>query len=62
MEKLYKLGDIVTTKKPHVCQSKTWEVLRIGVDIKLRCQGCGREIMMMKKDLDKRVVHIGDNK
>ncbi len=55
MEKLYKLGDVVITKKPHVCGSKTWEVLRIGVDIKLKCQGCGREIMMMKHELDKRI-------
>lgn len=52
----YVLGQIIQTKKPHVCGSKDWEVLRTGVDIKLKCSGCGREIMMLKYELDKRIV------
>ena len=56
MEKIYKLGDIVDTKKPHACKSNKWEITRTGIDIKLKCVGCGREIIMMKKDLDKIVI------
>ncbi|CDR31451.1 Bacterial protein of uncharacterised function (DUF951) [Acholeplasma oculi] len=52
----YVLGQIIQTKKPHVCGSKDWEVLRTGVDIKLKCVGCGREIMMLKYELDKRLI------
>ena len=37
----YEVGDIVRTKKQHPCGSKLWEVTRIGVDFKLKCQGCG---------------------
>lgn len=39
------VGDILTMKKQHPCGEKRWEVLRIGADFKLRCLGCGREVM-----------------
>ncbi len=56
MNNTYQLGDIVKTKKPHVCGSKEWEIIRTGADYKLKCLGCGREIMMPKFELDKKVV------
>ena len=34
------LHDLVELKKPHPCGSVQWEILRVGMDIKLRCQGC----------------------
>ena len=36
----YNIGDIVRTKKTHPCGSKLWEITRVGVDFKLKCQGC----------------------
>ncbi|MBO6244080.1 MAG: DUF951 domain-containing protein [Clostridia bacterium] len=36
----YNIGDIVRTKKVHPCGSKLWEITRVGVDFKLKCQGC----------------------
>lgn len=39
-----KLGDTVELKKIHPCGSKRWIVTRVGMDIKLRCLGCGHEI------------------
>lgn len=55
MSKTYTLGEIVKTKKPHVCGSFEWEVTRTGIDIKLKCVGCGREILMAKVELDKKI-------
>lgn len=52
---MYRLNEIIFTKKPHVCGSNEWKILRVGVDIKLECQGCGRIIMLSSFDLDKRV-------
>lgn len=52
---IYKMDDIVTTKKPHVCGSNEWKVIRTGADIKLECQGCKRVIMLSTFELDKRV-------
>lgn len=45
----YHIGDIVRTKKQHPCGSKKWELTRIGVDFKLKCQGCGHELMMTRE-------------
>lgn len=45
----YHIGDIVRTKKPHPCGSKKWELTRVGVDFKLKCQGCGHELMMTRE-------------
>ena len=46
MDKTYKLNDIVIMKKPHACQTNLWKITRVGVDIKIKCENCGREIMM----------------
>ena len=40
------LHDYVELKKPHPCGSTQWEILRVGMDIKLRCRGCGHELML----------------
>ena len=45
MEEL-RLGDLVQMKKPHPCGSREWIITRTGADIKLRCQGCGRVVML----------------
>ncbi len=44
--KEFQIGDIVRTKKVHPCGSKLWEILRVGVDFKLKCQGCGHVITL----------------
>ena len=41
-----KLNQKVELKKSHPCGSKIWTVLRVGMDIKLRCEGCGHELML----------------
>lgn len=47
------VGDIVTLKKEHPCGSKEWEVLRIGADFRLKCLGCGHQIMIARKLVEK---------
>ena len=42
------VGDILEMKKPHPCGSKTWEVLRVGMDFRLRCTGCQHELMITR--------------
>ena len=48
-----KLHDIVEMKKEHPCGSRRWEVLRVGMDLKLRCCGCGHEVMAPRRKLEK---------
>lgn len=50
--------DIVTMKKGHPCGSKEWEVLRTGADFRLKCVGCGHQIMIPRTKLEKNVKEI----
>lgn len=49
------LGDIIIMKKPHPCGSKEFEITRIGVDYKLKCCGCGREVMIPRIKAEKNI-------
>ena len=49
----YEVGDIVTLKKAHPCGSKEWEILRVGADFRLKCMGCGHQIMVARKLVEK---------
>ncbi len=52
------VGDVLKLKKQHPCGSKEWEVLRIGADFRLKCVGCGHQIMIARKQLEKNVKEI----
>ena len=49
-----RLGDVVLTRKQHPCGSSEWTVIRTGADIKIRCSGCGRIVMMDRETFLKR--------
>ena len=52
------VGDTLVMKKTHPCGSNRWEVLRIGADFKLRCCGCGREVMGARSKFERNVKEI----
>ena len=49
------VGDILTMKKAHPCGEKRWLVLRTGADFRLRCMGCGHEIMTAREKAEKNI-------
>lgn len=49
------LDDVVRLRKPHPCGSTDWVVVRLGADIGLRCQGCGRRVLLPRRELEKRL-------
>lgn len=53
-----RLGDILCMKKQHPCGNTTFEVLRIGMDFRLRCTGCGREVMIPRSKAEKNIRKI----
>ena len=55
------VGDIVKLKKQHPCGAHEWEVLRVGADFRLKCTGCGHQIMIPRKQLEKSVREIRKN-
>ncbi|MFU8792595.1 MAG: DUF951 domain-containing protein [Acholeplasmataceae bacterium] len=52
----YFVNDIIQTKKKHVCGANTWTIIRSGIEVKIKCNGCGREVMMLKTELDKKTI------
>lgn len=57
MQKI-KLNDTVIMKKSHACQTNLWKIIRIGVDVKIKCINCGREIMMDRLEFEKKLKKI----
>ena len=51
----YKLGDNVTTRKPHACGSDKWQIVRVGADYKLKCLKCQRVVMLTSDKFHKAV-------
>ncbi|MCC2255436.1 DUF951 domain-containing protein [Ruminococcus sp. CLA-AA-H200] len=54
----FAVGDIIRMKKPHPCGSHEWEVLRVGADFRLKCIGCGHQIMVPRKLVEKNTRQI----
>ena len=52
------LHDKVELKKAHPCGSHEWEVLRIGADFRLKCMGCGHQIMIPRRQAEKNIKEI----
>ncbi len=52
------LGDVVEMRKAHPCGAKEWTVIRTGADIKIRCSGCGRIVMLDREAFFKRVKRL----
>ena len=50
-----RLGDIVRMRKPHPCGGTDWEVVRLGADIGIRCQGCSRRVLLPRSQFVRQV-------
>ena len=54
----YEVGDIVKMKKQHPCGSHEWQILRTGADFRLKCLGCGHQIMLSRKNVEKSTKNL----
>lgn len=52
------VGDKIQTKKPHPCGSNCFDVLRVGMDFKIRCANCGHEIMLPRTKIEKNIKKV----
>lgn len=60
-DKSYELHDIVEMKKPHPCGENAWKIIRMGADIRIKCQGCGQSVLMPRREFEKKMktrIHI----
>ena len=61
MDKSFNLNDKVIMKKQHACRTNLWTITRMGVDIKIKCNNCGREIMMDRLEFQKKLKKVLEN-
>ena len=54
----YKLDSVVIMKKQHPCGSNEWTVIRVGADIKIKCNNCGRSIMLPRIEFNKKLKKV----
>lgn len=58
MQNDYELNTIVEMKKPHACGEKLFKIVRLGADIRIKCEGCGRSIMLPRQAFNKKIKKI----
>jgi hypothetical protein len=50
-----RMQDVVRLRKPHPCGSTDWVVVRLGADIGIKCLGCGRKVLLSRRELARRI-------
>ncbi|EUJ47454.1 DUF951 domain-containing protein [Paenilisteria rocourtiae] len=58
MEQNFNLNDIVEMKKQHPCGTNRWRIIRLGMDIRIKCEGCGHSVMIPRREFTKKVKRI----
>lgn len=56
--KQYDKQDVVEMRKPHACQTNRWEIIRMGMDIRIKCEHCGHIVTMTRRDFDKKLKKV----
>ncbi|WP_456272882.1 DUF951 domain-containing protein [Bacillus sp. AK031] len=56
--KSFQLNDVVEMKKPHPCGVNRWKIIRMGMDIRIKCQGCDHSIMLPRRDFSKKMKKV----
>ncbi|WP_067840409.1 DUF951 domain-containing protein [Amphibacillus sediminis] len=58
MNKQYQLNDIVEMKKSHPCGENRWKIIRMGMDIRIKCQGCGHSVLIPRKKFETKLKRV----
>lgn len=57
-EEMYDLNDVVEMKKAHPCGENRWEIIRMGMDIRIKCSKCGHMVMMPRREFEKKMKKV----
>ncbi|WP_026691780.1 DUF951 domain-containing protein [Alteribacter aurantiacus] len=57
-DKTFQLYDVVEMKKPHPCGENRWKVIRMGMDIRIKCMGCEHSVMLPRKEFTKKIKKV----
>lgn len=56
--KTFQLGDVVQMKKPHPCGTNAWKVIRMGMDIRIKCTGCEHSVMIPRLEFERKLKKV----
>ncbi len=56
--KTFKMNDIVEMKKQHPCGVNRWKIIRVGMDIRIKCEGCEHSVLIPRKDFTKKMKKV----
>ena len=57
-KKQFQLNDIVEMKKQHPCGTNAWKIIRMGADIRVKCEGCQHSVMIPRKEFEKKMKRL----
>lgn len=57
-KKEYGLNDIVEMKKPHPCGENSWKIIRLGMDIRIKCTGCNHSVLIPRKEFESKLKKV----
>lgn len=57
-DQLYSLNDIVQMKKSHPCGENRWKIIRLGADIRIKCEGCGHSVLIPRRRFESKMKKI----
>ncbi len=60
VEKHFEINDVVQMKKQHPCGENRWKIIRMGMDIRIKCEGCGHSVLIPRKQFEKKIKKILD--
>ena len=52
-DRIFHLGDVVSMKKDHPCGANEWQIIRMGMDIRIKCLHCGRSVLLPRRDFER---------
>lgn len=58
MDKVFHLNDVVEMKKPHPCGVNAWKVIRMGADIRIKCEGCQHSVLIPRREFEKKMKKV----
>ncbi|MFD2215355.1 MULTISPECIES: DUF951 domain-containing protein [Bacillaceae] len=58
MEKDFALNDVVEMKKQHPCGTNEWKIIRMGMDIRIKCLGCDHSVMIPRREFSRKLKKI----
>lgn len=58
MDHEFQLNDVVEMKKPHPCGTNKWKIIRLGMDFRIKCEGCEHSVLIPRKEFTRKVKKI----